>query len=440
MKQLSLLLITAAAVTGCTDDPLATQHAVTDTAATALTAEEQQYAADMEFFRKRREAFQATGKVPAVPPSLSENPLDPEYEFAGYMKIATLEEERLDDERVAANWPPKASREEVQSYSWTLEQELADGAFGMFVNDAGEKWRYRPRNLPSRLRALRLARGGGDVRNAPPHAGAPGPTGETSQGLTGVLGGDDRALRSQLSGHSMTSYPWRVFGALINNGDSTSAAPNVRCSGAKIGERYVLTSGHCVFTAGGGEDSLKKRDWWPGADGLRRTVLDTNPSPNGKKNVLWYYYSEHFVEDGWWSRDYSVLVLYDNESSCNLGSLGYRVDGSLAGQDTFNFGYPDEGGNCPGSPDPNDNCAGSLWGTEKHITRTEAPYIFYTHDATGGQSGSPVYDFNGGNRQILGVVQGTYTAVENRGIKIRDLVFDFIDTARDDHPSSVCDY
>jgi hypothetical protein len=433
--KLTLLLITASAfLPSCTNDPPETQDVET-----ALTAEEKQYAADMEFFRKRREAYQATGRNPTVPPSLSSNPLDPEYEFAGYMKIATPEEERLDDKLVAANWPPKASSEEIASYSWTLEQELADGAFGMFVNDAGEKWRYRPRNLPERLRALRLSRGGGDVRDAGPHIGASGPLGETSQGLH-IIGGDDREMRSFLSGHSMTSYPWRAFGALVPNGDSTSAAPNVSCSGAKIGERYVLTSGHCVFTAGGGEGSLKTRDWWPGADGLRKTVLNGDPSPNGKKNVLWYYYSKRFVEDGWWSRDYSVLVLYDNQSSCNLGSLGYRVDNSLAGTDTWNFGYPDEGGNCPGSPDPNDNCAGSLWGTSKQITRTEVPYIFHTHDAVGGQSGSPVYDFNNGNRQILGIHQGSYTAVENRGIKIRNLVFDFIDTARDDHPSSVCDY
>ena len=62
---------------------------------------------------------------------------------------------------------------------------------------------------------------------------------------------------------------------------------------------------------------------------------------------------------------------------------------SRRGQDTFNFGYPSEPDTAPARP---------IRMTRQHTT------------------------------------------VENRGMKIRDLVFDFIDTARDDHPSSVCDY
>ncbi|HEY5937639.1 MAG TPA: hypothetical protein VIU61_23490, partial [Kofleriaceae bacterium] len=91
--KLTLLLITASTLLpGCTNDPPEIENVETQNAATALTAEEQQYATDMEFFRKRREAYQATGRKPTVPPSLSANPLDPEYEFAGYMKIATPED------------------------------------------------------------------------------------------------------------------------------------------------------------------------------------------------------------------------------------------------------------------------------------------------------------------------------------------------------------
>jgi len=75
---------------------------------------------------------------------------------------------------------------------------------------------------------------------------------------------------------------------------------------------------------------------------------------------------------------------------------------------------------------------------EAKITRTEAPYIFFKHDVTGGQSGSPVYDIVDDIPQAVGIVKAGYTSVENAGIKIRDLVFDFIEAVRDDHPSSYC--
>jgi len=423
----------ALALASCTDD-LAT------TTTGALTDDEaQKYAADMAFFRARRDAYLRYGTIPTVPPSLSSDPRDPEYVFRGYMHVATADEERLDDAKVAAAWPPAASDAEVASYSLTIEQEAAAGPIGLFVNDVGETWAYRPVNLGARLAALRASRGNVNLRATNSASGGRDAFGQTTQGL-GILGADNRGLRSALSGHDMTDYPWRVFGPLVPNGQSTSQVPDVRCSAAKIGERYALTAAHCVFTAGGGTDSVKTRDWWPGGDGLAKSLLGATAAPKGRKNISWYYTSTHFVDDGWWSRDYAVLVLYDNSSSCSLGSLGYRVDNSLAGQDTFNFGYPGNTEGCAGSPDPGGDCGGSMWGGSGHITRTEVPYIFHTHDTQGGQSGSPVYDYNGGNRQIVGIHHGTYSGVENRGVKIRDLVFDFIDSVRDDQPPSACHY
>jgi V8-like Glu-specific endopeptidase len=427
-------LLAAAALSACAVDAPDTDHINA-----GLSDEASQYDADMEFFRKRREAYYATGEVPTVPPSLSSDPHDPEYQFGGYMKIATPEERRLEAERVAASWPPRPTSAELASYSWTMEQELADGTFGVFVNDAGETWRYRPRELTQRLLAMRAARGAPDVRSAAADPGATNGLGSTTQEL-GILGGDNREVRSAVSGHSMTSYPWRAFGVLVDDATNLANVPDVACSATKIGERYLFTNGHCAFNIGGGAGSLNPLDWWPGGDGLSKTVLGGDPSPYHYKNIVWYYVSEYFIDNGWWSRDYAVLILYDNESSCGIGSLGYRVDNSLIGQDTWNFGYPDENLGCAGSPHPTGKCGGSLWGSDGHITRTEVPYIFHNHDIQGGQSGSAVYDYNGGNRQLVGANQGTYTTVENRGIKIRDVVFDFIDAARDAAPAEVCDY
>jgi V8-like Glu-specific endopeptidase len=104
----------------------------------------------------------------------------------------------------------------------------------------------------------------------------------------------------------------------------------------------------------------------------------------------------------------------------------------------WNFGYPAQTQTCSASPRGDSQCGGSLYGMEAKITRTEAPYLFFKHDVTGGHSGSPVYDVVDGIPQAVGVVKGGYTSVENGGIKIRDLVFDFIEAARDEYPSSYC--
>jgi V8-like Glu-specific endopeptidase len=411
-------------------------------AGTQLTAQ----IPDQQFFAERRAAFERTGQAPTVPPSLSADPADPEYVFLGYMPIATPQQEAAHFARLRTQRPKPASAAETKALTAPLtNQQFA----GVFVNEAGEKWGFKPRDLADRLRALRLARGGSTARSADGHPGAgPVETGELETALpegmsriTGesVLGSDNRILRSADNGFNMKAYPWRAIGALVPNGFNTANVPDVVCSATKIGERHLLTSAHCVFAEGGGEGSLMTRDWWPGGDGLNKTMNGGDPSPNNYKNIEWYYYDSKYVDDGWDSRDFAVLVLVDNQSSCNLGWFGYRVDNSLAGSNMWNFGYPGESQNCSASPRADDNCGGSMYGMEAKITRTEIPYLFFKHDVTGGHSGSAIYDFNGGNRQLVGIVKGEYTGVENRGIKIRSLVFDFIDAVRDERPSSFCD-
>lgn len=410
------------------------------THAAVLDDEAQRYASDMAFFAARRTAYERTGAIPTVPPSLSSNPADPEYVFLRYVHVATAAERASYVARIANQVAPTPTTEELADYETTFEQDAAGGVIGVYVNDAGEMWGYRPRDIVNRLQARRAAAGDPNVRSTAASATVPDSAAGALVQALGMIGADNRELRSTLSGHSMTSYPWRAFGALVRNGTDTAGQPDLHCSATKIGERYLLTAGHCSFDAGGGKGTLYPADWWPGADGLGKKLGGADPSPNGKKNILWYFYSKKFVDKGWWSRDYAVLVLYDNASSCALGSLGYRVDNSLAGQSTWNFGYPGDSRSCAASPDPAKTCGGSLWGTSSSITRTEIPYIFYKHDTDHGQSGSAVYDYNGGNRQIVGHVQGTYTSLENRGIKLRNRVYDLIDSARDDHPSAACHY
>ena len=387
-------------------------------------------------------AHAQTGAAPTVPPSLSADLYDPQYVFLGYMPIATREEEEAHFARLERETIRPAGEEELASTFG--DQEIAL----VFVNEAGEKWGLRSRGLADQLAARRRALWGSDARNAGGSAGdgrvvpdettAPRLEGVRLKTGRSVLGSDDRGLRSADNGHDMTAYPWRTMGVLVTDGANTANGPNVKCSAFKVGERHLLTSAHCVFIEGGGKGSLILRDWWPGADGLDKTMNGGDPSPNNYKNILWYAYDPKYVDNGWDSRDFSVLILADNQSSCSLGWSGYREDYSLAGSWMWNFGYPGQNQSCSASPRGDGLCGGSLYGMEAKITRTEAPYIFFKHDITGGHSGSPVFDFVDGFPQAVGIVKASYTSVENAGIKIRDLVFDFIETAREKNPSSYC--
>lgn len=396
------------------------------------------------FFAERRAAFERTGEAPTVPPSLSADLEDPEYVFLGYMPIATAEERKAHFARLKQEKPRKPSAAETRSRS-LADQEIV----AIFVNSAGEKWGYKPRHLAERLTEIRSARGAARVRSAAGDVGVGAEAaGELAESLTegidlmtgrDVLGDvDSRILRSAINGFEMTDYPWRALGALVPDASDLSGVPPVSCSATKIGERILLTAAHCVFTAGGGVASLMANDWWPGADGLDLTINGGDPSPNHYKNIVWYAADANYIDDGWTSRDFAILVLHDNQSSCDLGWFGYRVDNSLAGSEMWNFGYPGVTRDCDASPLGNNDCGGSMYGMSETVTRTDATYLYYQHDTINGQSGSPIYDYNGGNRQVVGVHKGPFSLAENRGVKIRDLVFDFIDAVRDDHPSSYC--
>ena len=398
---------------------------------------------DTKFFAERRAVFERTGEAPTVPPSLSADSEDPDYIFLGYMPIANAKQQKAHFDRLKTEKPRNPSVAETRSRS-LRDQEIA----AVFVNEAGEKWGYKPRNLEERLAELRSVRGSSGLRSADGNSGAgveeAGELMEVASGpnlITGrdVLGGvDNRAMRSAVSNHTMTAYPWRALGALVPNASNLDNIPPVNCTATKIGERILLTSAHCVFTSGGGAASLMPKDWWPGADGLDKTMTGGDPSPNHYKNVIWYVADPKYIDDGWTSRDFAILVLNDNESSCGLGWFGYRVDNSLAGSEMWNFGYPGVGQECADSPRGDKKCGGSMYGMSETVTRTDATYLFYQHDTTKGHSGSAIYDYNNGNRQVVGVHQGPFTGVENRGVKLRDLVVDFIDAVRGDYPSSYC--
>jgi hypothetical protein len=417
---------------GCEPERIAPPDVSAGAYRTEQEAEDAAYAADIAFFQARRDAYERRGTIPTVPPSLSSDPYDPEYKFVGYMDV--LERPEEDEDVYESTAEPGAEEEDANARPLGEDDEVA-----RVVNDVGETWSWHPEGLEDRLAARRRARGQLDERDVPATGRDPG---EVEREVhRNVLGTDNRNMRSAFSGHDMTEWPWRSIGSLETNGRDPTSAPEGRCTATKVGERHLLTAAHCVFDEGGGEESLDERDWWPGADGIDDEVSGGDPTPNGYKHVLWYVYNTGYTDWGWDTRDYAVLVLYDNESSCGIEMFGYRVDNSLANYDFWNFGYPANSKECPdSSPAANDDCAGSQWGMEAEIDSTSASYVYHDHDMQEGQSGSPIYDYNGGNRQIVAHWKGAWTATGNRGIKMRGRVFDFIEAARDEYDSSICSW
>lgn len=145
-RLLALALASGSALSACTEgspeDPAEDQ--AEDQAdlggpafAAVLKDEAQRYADDMAFFAVRRTAYQRTGSIPSVPPSLSTNPSDPEYVFLRYVKVATAAETASYQARLEnlAITPPSTA--ELADFETTFEQDAASGIHGVYFTWPG---------------------------------------------------------------------------------------------------------------------------------------------------------------------------------------------------------------------------------------------------------------------------------------------------------------
>ncbi|MFK7888601.1 MAG: serine protease [Gammaproteobacteria bacterium] len=373
----------------------------------------------------RREAYEKFGIVPPVPASLSRNPQDPDFRFAGYAREATdaEAEEALIHGRGADSIEGEDFREDTD--------------VGVFVNEAGEMWRWKPRNRRAVIEQAREKLGldaTAQASEAWSGKGAPRHIEGDQENERAILGTDSRNIRSADAGHSMTSYPLRAIGALAPNGRDGNS-PNARCTATKFGPRHLLTAAHCVHGGGSG-GGWSYKDWWGGQDGMNFYANGGDPSPNGVRDIQWYWVPSGWLDSGQNNRDYAVLILYDTPSTVGLGWLGTKVDYTLAGTSHWNFGFPIWGNTCANSNWSGNSCRNSMWGMSRNIARTTLSFAYYSHDTQDGHSGSPIYQYNGGNRKIVAVHKGAFSGLENRGVKINRQVFDNIQAVKAAWPSA----
>lgn len=209
---------------------------------------------------------------------------------------------------------------------------------------------------------------------------------ETQVGTRKVFGADGRVLRT-----ATKSYPWRVMGAVLPPGSTVSS-----CSGSLIGPRHLVTAGHCLHQGGGGKGQgwFTNRKVAPGQKGI-------GAFPNGLKNHAWY-----FTVSGWYDNadkayDYGMIVLEDRYDTAHLGWLGWRSSGYFGGH--WTFGYPAWWHECAASP-TGDLCDNYLYGDDSSSAFVFSKMISTKADAETGQSGSPIYKYNGGDRRVIAIL------------------------------------
>jgi len=396
-----------------------------------------------------RVAGQRVGDVPYVPATLSEDPKDPNWEFAGrnvtfpYALQNALDarralrdgmlDEMSDDEFAAFEVVEVAAHLErrelmAKALGWTF-----DSREDLYVADSPDGTIWRKKLPEGYVRAQIDAEPSSlpfDPASPPEDLLAPG------QGLNyALIGSDNRGLRSRDNGYSMGSAAWEPKGAIVDDGRTTQEVPvEVDCTGVKIRPRLVATAGHCMFKDGSWNDNTK---WIPGADGIDAAENGRDPSPNGYKTRYARVVRGNWFDHEWSNYDFGVFVLYDNSSSCSLHWHGWRKT-SMSGKYIYLYGYAGERRDCAASPRANGWCNGSIYGMGGSVLNVTSYRVRYSIDTQPGQSGTGFYEIDGGDRYVLGVHRGAYSSTRNDGTYITSGNRDLIVDAKADYPPNAC--
>jgi V8-like Glu-specific endopeptidase len=217
-----------------------------------------------------------------------------------------------------------------------------------------------------------------------------------------VLGADDRIKIT-----NTTTYPWRTHCKLymrfrgVDNRDYWYSG-----SGTLIGNKYVITAGHCVYNhdrVGG-----QKLGWareiqaYPGLNG--------SYAPYGRANATYLRSWTGWVNNGDFNWDIALVTLNRTVGN-STGWLGYGSFGSLNGQTANLSGYP---GN-------RDNGVGQYYHYGP-VVSSSSHRVNYRVDTSPGQSGSGVYLIQGANRYVF-AAHSTGGSTDNGGTRIESTKF-----------------
>lgn len=133
-------------------------------------------------------------------------------------------------------------------------------------------------------------------------------------------------------GHEyLSQWPNHTMGILLFDTPGGTS----RCTASIVGQRLLLTAGHCVCDGAG--------NWYSNFRFYPATQVSNPLNPD----VSWAYETavtfKIYLESGAWCRDVAFLVMHqkDNQQIGNVyGWLGFAADQPADGQTWYIFGYP----------------------------------------------------------------------------------------------------
>ena len=209
-----------------------------------------------------------------------------------------------------------------------------------------------------------------------------------------VCGRDDRVQVT-----NTTSIPWRWICKLIITFPNGARGG---CTGWFIGPKAVMTAGHCVYSSGNG-GWASQIEVIPGMRGATR--------PYGSMVGTSFRSVLGWTRDSNPNYDYGCIILPNSSLGDRLGYFGFAAltNASLQNLLVNNSGYP------------GDKPFGTQWFNAGRISNVTSLKIYYLLDTYGGQSGSPTWRYQNGQRHAVGI--HAYGGCPNSSTRITTEVF-----------------
>lgn len=191
------------------------------------------------------------------------------------------------------------------------------------------------------------------------------------------------------------------------------------CSGTLVGPRHVVTAGHCLWSRA---NQRWSDDFWvrAGANGtssVARVFVDNDNIPAGQ--VLWYFTPSQYrsTTGSTWGFDYGILVVPSRigDTTGWMGRVAYTGT-AFAQTSVYRRGYPACTATLPnGTPridEPNPCSENHLYASGGTCSLGEyqsvdssgwSRVVHHSCDASGGDSGSPLYVFHDGAPSVAAV-------------------------------------